>query len=80
MEVMDDDTDEVDVDLEKRSDGRVAVRLLQALRKAVPEIEGDADDVEVLDGGARGDELNEGEEGVGVLDDEGLVPFSRLDE
>jgi hypothetical protein len=79
VEVADDDTDEFDVDLQERSDSGVAVSLLQSLRKTVPEVEGDADDVEVFDGGAGGDELDEGEESVGVLDDERFVPLSRLD-
>lgn len=80
VEVADDGADEVGEDGEEGTDGGVVADLAHGAREAVPEVEGDACDAEVVVGGANRDQLDEGEEGFEVGDDEAIVPLAGFNE
>jgi len=80
VQVPDDDPDEVGEDADEGLERRARADLEDALGEAVPEVERDADHLELLVRGALLDELDEREERRRVLDDEGLVPLAGLDE
>lgn len=80
VKVNDDDTNQVDEDLEKGSDRWISLHLAESSRQSVPEVESDSNDFEFFVIGATLDELNEREESFGMLRNERLVPFSRFDE
>ena len=78
VQVADDGPDEARVDVEQRLDGRVRARLADGAREAVPEVERDARDGEIVVRGADGDRLDERQERGEVGHDELRVPLARL--